>query len=402
VSLDASLRLPARCLCRQLLLLVAVPLYLLAGCAEAPTAPSEKAYPNVRQAARNAAHALANQIKHEGNQQGTIWVSPVINRHSGEITASGREMQVLLALDLKTLLGDAVVQSLGGKGGTAWNWVLAPSVQFEKPKEGKLEESWFIIEIAVVSPGGKKLHGITLRVNAHQFDATPSRFFRDAPLYLTGNYHQTRQEISKGVKSGLPLEARNRFIALEGQLQEAISRYEDGDYPAALSGFDTIISKDPENLPALSGRYQTLLEMGGSTADIESALAQLMTTAISQGNISFKFLFQVRSVEFRDDQEITRRYQAWLRQLAKQIHSGGKCLNVLGHASRSGSYEYNLRLSASRATTVMNQLVKYEPKLKGRVRAEGRSYQDNIVGSGSDDATDAIDRRVDFEMFACK
>lgn len=374
---------------------------LLGGCAGAPIAPPEMAYPNVRQAARNAAYTLANQIKREGNYRSGIWVSPVINRHSGEITVSGREMQVLMALDLKTLLEDAVVQSVGGEEESSWNWVLAASVQFEKPKDGKLDESWYKIAIAAISPSGKTLPGVTLRVNAHQFDSTPSRFFRDAPLFLTGSYHQTRQEVAKGAESAISPELRNRFITMEGQLQEAIMRYEEGDYQTSLGIFTEILGKDPENLAALSGRYQTLLEIESKSSDIESALSQLMSAAINQGNISFKFLFQVRSVEFRDDLEITRRYQAWLRQLAKQIYSAGKCMQVLGHASRSGAYEFNMQLSFSRATNIMNQLLTDEPRIKGRVTALGRGYQDNIVGSGSDDATDAIDRRVDFKLVSC-
>lgn len=372
---------------------------IISGCAEIP-APPEVSYPSVRIASRNAAHALADQIKSAGNTTGAIWVSPVINLHSGEITASGREMQVLMALDLKTLLGDAVVQSLGAKDGSSWNWVLAPTVQFEKPRDGKLDESWFKINVVAVSPEGKTLPGVTLRVNAHQFDATPSRFFRDAPLVLTGAYHDSRQEFHKGSKSNVPIEARKQFIATEGMLQEAVLSYEAGDFRGSISGFEKTIQKDAGNLTALSGRYQALLELGNYT-EAESALSQLMSAAIKQGNISFKFLFQVRSTEFRDDLEITRRYNSWLNQIAKQIYSSGMCLHILGHASRSGSFEFNQQLSHSRASSVMSQLLRYAPGLKGRIKADGRGYQDNIVGSGTDDAKDAIDRRVDFKLLSC-
>lgn len=371
-----------------------------AGCAEIPI-PPEVSYPNVRIAARNAAFVLADQIKRTGDGDGAIWVSPAINLHSGEITASGRELEVLLSLDLKTLLGNSVVQNLDTKETPSWNWVLAPTVQFEKPQDGKLEESWFKISVAAVSPRGKSLPGVTFRVNAHQFDATPSRFFRDAPLVLTGTFHDTRQEFYKGSKSNVALDIRNRFISTEGFLQEAVSSYEAGDFRRAIKSFDKIIEKDTDNLTALSGKYQSFFELG-STTEAESALGQLMSAAIKQGNISFKFLFQVRSIEFRDDIDITQRYQSWLKQIARQINASGMCMNVLGHASRSGSLEYNQQLSESRAGSVMSQLLKHVPELKGRIKAEGRSYRDNIVGSGTDDATDAIDRRVAFQLHSCR
>lgn len=367
------------------------------GCA----APPEENYFNVRIAARNAANTTATQLKSAGWRDGAIWVAPAINRHSGEITASGRELQVLMALDLKILLGDAVIQSLGGNEDTAWDWILAPSVEFEKPTDEKFDTNWFKINVAVISPKGRTLPGVTLRVNAQQFDATPSRFFRDAPLYLTGAYNDIRQEFAKGGNSTVPLEARNRFIAVEGLIQEAILNFESGNYRKAIQGFDKVIDKDVENLPALSGRYQSLLEIG-KAPEIEVALIKLIDAAIKQKNISFRFLFQVRSVDFRDDVQITRHYHSWLSQLAKQVFASGSCLQVRGHASRSGSFEYNNELSYSRANQVVGLLLKYAPGLKGRVSVEGRGYQDNVVGSGSDDSADAIDRRVDFKLLSCQ
>lgn len=384
-------------------LVLAVAMIVLTGCAEVPkpiVAPPEVAYPNIRVASRNAALVLADQIRAVGKGEGAVWVSPAINVHSGEITASGRELQILTALDLKTLLGDVVVKSLGAKEDAQWSWVLAPSVQFEKPKSGAQDDSWFRVSVAAISPTGKSLPGITLRVNARQFDATPSRFYREAPLVLTGSYHETRQEVAKGGGSSIPVEARNRFITIEGLLQEAVLRYESGDYPEALAGFDRVIARDSSNLTALSGRYQALIERGDATM-AEAALSALMDAAIKQGNISFKFLFQVRSVEFRDDLDISRRYQSWLKQIARHLSTAGVCVNVLGHASRSGSFDYNMKLSTARATQIMQQLLAYELRLKGRVSAEGRGYQDNVIGSGSDDATDAIDRRVDFKIVTC-
>lgn len=372
----------------------------ISGCA-APPAPPEKKYLNVRIAARNAAESAAEQLKHAGWRDGAVWVAPAINHHSGEITASGRELQVLMAMDLKILLGDAVIQSLGGEENTKWDWILAPSVNFEKPTGKDSGSNWFKVKVSIVSPKGKSLSGVVVRVNANQFDATPSRFFRDAPIYLTGNYNNIRTEFAKGEKSTASLEDRNRFIAVEGMIQESILNFESGDYKKAIQGFDKVIAKDPENLPALSGRYQSLIEVGSAT-EVENALVKMIAAALKQKNISFRFLFQVRSVEFRDDNEITRHYHSWLNQLAKQVFSAGHCLQVRGHTSRSGSFEYNNDLSYSRANQVMNLMLKYESGLKGRIKIQGRGYQDNVIGSGTDDANDAIDRRVDFKLLSCK
>ncbi len=386
----------------RLLFVFALSAATLLGCAGTPSPPEEGAYPNIRVAARYAAAILSQQISNASwSGASAIWVAPAINYHSGELTASGRELQIMMALDMQNSLGDTVVHSLGGEARKKWDWVLSPSVVFEPPKDLSSGQSWFRINISGTDSRGRSLPGVVLRVNANNFDATPSKFYRESPLFLTGNYQQTRHEFAKGSRSLLAQEARNQFLSVEGALQDAVLKYETGDFRGALAGFEKVIDIDPKNLAALSGRYQSLYELGVQN-DVEAALGALIRAAVEQDNISMKFLFQVRSVEFRDDGNITPRYHLWLRQMARQLFVSGRCILVVGHASRSGAAEFNRQLSLSRARYVASQLLKNAPGLKERLRAEGKGYEENLVGSGSDDATDAIDRRVDFRIEDCK
>ena len=41
------------------------------------------------------------------------------------------------------------------------------------------------------------------------------------------------------------------------------------------------------------------------------------------------------------------------------------------------------------------------PELAGRTRAEGMGFRQNIVGSGTDDGFDVLDRRVEFKIVPC-
>jgi outer membrane protein OmpA-like peptidoglycan-associated protein len=333
-----------------------------AGCAQPPVAPVEASYASTRAAARNVALTVAQQLKERAGQSAMIWVAPPMNLHSGELTVSGRELQVMLALDLKSLLGHSVVQSLGGRETTAWDWVVASTVEFERPSAKGQDESWFRIVIHPVDPAGDRLPGMVARVNAYNFDPTPSRFFRDAPMFLTGAYHRARQEFAKGHLSSLPVAERNRFLALESLLQDAIASYEDGRYAEALQQFTQLLKLDPENLSALSGKYQSLHAIGDAS-QADAALAMLMDTAVRQGVVSVRFLFGVRSVEFRDDLDIARQYLVWLRHLARAVLASGQCLTVLGHASRSGGADLNQQLSLARAQRIANELVRAESGL---------------------------------------
>ncbi len=380
----------------------AVVLTLMTGCVQTPIATTQAVsrHQNVRVAARVAALEMANQISSAGRIDGAVWVAPAINKNSGELTASGRELQMLLALDLKTTLSNTVVHSRWGTANIQWAWVLSPEVEFEKPTDGNVDGGWFKIRIAAINQEGLILPGVLLRVNAHQFDATPSRFFRDAPIYLTGQFHDKRARLTAGGASGLSLEQRSLFIAIEVLNQQGILDFEEGRNQQALQSFTKALQLDPENLSALFGSYQVWRELNNSV-QYEEVFARMLASAIRQENISFRFLFQVRTADFRDDIDVSKDYSFWLFQLARQIHASGRCLLIQGHASNSGTLEYNQKLSKDRAQQVAKQLIKFIPELKSKIAFEGRSFLDNMVGSGTDDAKDAIDRRVDFKLRRC-
>jgi outer membrane protein OmpA-like peptidoglycan-associated protein len=77
------------------------------------------------------------------------------------------------------------------------------------------------------------------------------------------------------------------------------------------------------------------------------------------------------------------------------------CLNVVGHTSRTGSVPYNDRLSLQRAAYIKQRLEREAPQLAPRTRAAGMGFRENLVGTGTDDARDALDRRVEFKVIEC-
>jgi len=75
---------------------------------------------------------------------------------------------------------------------------------------------------------------------------------------------------------------------------------------------------------------------------------------------------------------------------------------VTGHTSRTGSEAVNERLSLQRATSVKAKLVGEAPPLSKKLRESGMGFRENIVGTGADDASDALDRRVEFKVVGCE
>ena len=70
-------------------------------------------------------------------------------------------------------------------------------------------------------------------------------------------------------------------------------------------------------------------------------------------------------------------------------------------ASATGAAAINERLSLLRAEEVKRRLEAESPALSGRLLARGAGSSDMKVGNGRDDASDALDRRVEFVVLDC-
>ncbi len=128
-----------------------------------------------------------------------------------------------------------------------------------------------------------------------------------------------------------------------------------------------------------------------------------MDLGLRQGQLAVKLVFQPGSAAFWRDSAVSGPYPVWLRRIARgAVSSDGTCLEVVGHASPTGSPDLNDRLSLRRAERVRGLLVRQAPPLDRRTAAEGRGSREPIVGTGRDDASDALDRRVEFTPKACR
>jgi len=91
----------------------------------------------------------------------------------------------------------------------------------------------------------------------------------------------------------------------------------------------------------------------------------------------------------------------WLRQIARETSTAKVCMNIIGHTSHTGSEQTNDTLSLQRATYIKQKLDAEVSTLTSKTKATGKGFRENIVGSGTDDVRDALDRRVEFRIEPC-
>jgi outer membrane protein OmpA-like peptidoglycan-associated protein len=90
-------------------------------------------------------------------------------------------------------------------------------------------------------------------------------------------------------------------------------------------------------------------------------------------------------------------YDMWIRQIAGRAVSSNACLQVTGHTSATGPAALDDRLSLLRAEYIQSRLESEQAPLKKRIVAAGVGSRENLIGTGKDDASDALDRRVELK-----
>ena len=232
-------------------------------------------------------------------------------------------------------------------------------------------------------------------------DTTPLRYYSDSPVLIKDKviegYARTTAS-PPGIKADAHYLAR---IAASAKIKEATALYNAERYQEALGQYrDALATPEGEQLRTLSGIYVSNVKLG-RLADAEKAFAQVVALGFAYNELGVKFLFNPGSTEFWSDARISGAYAMWLRQIARESVNAKACLDIVGHTSRSGTAPANETLSLRRAVYVRQRLTSEAASLGPRTRATGMGYAQNIVGSGTDNAIDVLDRRVEFKIIPC-
>ncbi|MEI6214349.1 MAG: OmpA family protein [Desulfuromonadales bacterium] len=343
-------------------------------------------------ASRHISASLARQLEViYTDKKPAIVVDAFFNEQSAEVSVAGRTLQ------------DSIVESLS-KSTPSWPATLLGVKSLQKAQlvvggtykllsgDSKHSTRWMAVKTQVQNiMTGQVIAQSEVFVDSKKFDAELIKFYKDAPMYMKTVLQKPHESFNPD------------RLALNAKLADAREAYESGDFTSAEKSFsEVLVQVNGKNFVALSGLYQSLIRLN-RLAEAEKAFGNLVDFGLESGSLSLKFLFKVGSTDFLAKDDLSTQYPLWIRQIAQQLSSKKLCLNVNGHASRTGSPELNERLSLQRAERIVVQLKKASPSLSsGRLKAFGKGFRENIVGSGTNDTLDAIDRRVDFDVTSCK
>ncbi len=232
-------------------------------------------------------------------------------------------------------------------------------------------------------------------------DTSPTAYYQDSPVLLKDavveGYIRTAQTPPGQAADGVYIER----LAASALVNDGNNAYNGSRYQDALGLYRNALSTPAgEQLRALNGVYLASWKLG-RTAEAEQAFGRIVAFGLQQHNLGVKFLFNPGSTEFWSDPKVSGPYPIWLRQIARQAAAAKVCMNVVGHTSHTGSEQVNDRLSQARAMAIKQKLEADASELGPRTRASGVGWRENIIGTGTDDVTDALDRRVEFKIVPC-
>lgn len=187
---------------------------------------------------------------------------------------------------------------------------------------------------------------------------------------------------------------------VEGLLNDAAEALDRGKYAEAISYYSEA-AELPQGLvnETFKGLYVAYMGLDEVELALKAFRKQLEISGASRNMISVRFLFEPNSQKFKPS--MVNEYKLWIPVLAQVIKEKGSCVEIVGHCSVTGDPIYNEDLSLARANALKDYISRASYGLSRKISTKGMGYRMPLVGSGTDDEMDAMDRRVEFLFKAC-
>jgi outer membrane protein OmpA-like peptidoglycan-associated protein len=393
---------------------------LLAGCtptvhyapvATTPPAPVAAAAPPPVQpvpfpdAVLNAANAVftgAPVTQQSGGRQ-LVVIDPLVNGVTGEQTAATQQIQDRIVALARENYPQFDIQPFSAATVAKGPYVMVGTftpVNAQGQTAGTREAYRFCLVMVDLRAGKTIAKGVA-RARPDGVDATPIGFFRDSPAWTSDPSVKSYIDTCQATKVGDAISPTYlNGILTASIVSDAINAYDANRYRDALDLYLTAQRTPAGNqLRVYNGLYLTNWKLGHRDQAAE-AFGRVVEYGLNNNALGVKILFRPGSTAFTTDSSSP--YDMWLRQIADRSVSRNACLQVTGNSSPSGAAALNEQLSQLRAEYVMGRLEADAPALRGHVIATGVGAKNNLIGTGADDVSDALDRRVEFKVLpAC-
>lgn len=361
---------------------------------EPPVAPVD---PDLYAAVAYLAEDLAVQISPR-SEATVLVIDPILDRTTGQQTGASIRLEQALGTALTDSIKGLSLMRFDSESVSRSRLVLTGTVsKVEAPDR-------YTVSVALTDrESGLVVAQSAARFRQASMDDAPTAFYDDSPSLVRDRSVEgyVRTSITPAGQPADPLYVEQ--IPTAALLAQALEAYNEGRWEDALAAYSAAAERtDGQQLRTFNGLYLTNLRLNRLDA-AEEAFGRIASLGLATNNLAVKLLFRPgSSTEFWPSPELSGMYPMWLRQIAHAAEDANRCLEIVGHTSRSGTAEFNDRLSLARAETVKRLLIGEAKSLADQLQASGVGFRENIIGTGADDASDAVDRRVAFSVVPCQ
>jgi outer membrane protein OmpA-like peptidoglycan-associated protein len=377
---------------------VVILLLALTACAETTPRPVTTAEApgdiGLAEAAGQVAADLAKQIG--PGRDRAIAIDPLLDRTTGQQTAASVRAQGELETALATAMKGATIEPLQKITPESQGLVATGSVGSVTPPDR------YVLTVALTDrASGLVVAQSAARFREGELDTTPTPFYANSPSLVRDRSVDGYLKTTETPKGSLADPLYVEQLPTAALIAAALDEYNAGRWESALAGYTAAAARaDGQTLRTFNGIYLTNMHLR-RTNEAEAAFGKIVALGLNTNNLAVKLLFRPGTTDFLADPNFSEAYPMWLRQIARGANSTRVCLSIVGHTSASGTPAINDPLSLARAEVVRTRLLREAAGLEGRLKVNGVGSRKNIVGTGADDASDAVDRRVEFEVQSC-
>lgn len=325
---------------------------------------------------------------------------PVIDSDSGEVFEISRRIEQLIEEEAQKTFPSCSVSEMRSQNIDIADYVITGIMPLEQYDQTAKKMRRLSMSVLDRKSGRIEAHASVWITNVDlKLGLTP--IYRDSPTYLKDKRIEAQIATARAEVGAMADAEYFKTLTTTALINEAASAYNRGDYEVATALFLQASQRaDGDVLRTWAGLHQSYFKRG-LMEQAGTALAMLVSRGLLSGVLGMRFIFTVDGTEFFQVKDVLADYQMWLREIARKIQASANCLEIVGHASVSGTTGHNEVLAENRATTVYDKLRAQAPGIEGKLTHSGRGDREGIVKTGANDATDAIDRRVEFRVSRC-
>ncbi|MEO7056302.1 MAG: OmpA family protein [Caldimonas sp.] len=340
-----------------------------------------------------------------GNEPRLLVVDPLIDANTGGQTIStekmGENLEALAKKDFRSYAVAPLTRNTLATRPLLLIGTLTPiNVERSIDKQPDAFRVWLtLIDLRT----GKVVAKALDRATMESVNPEPLAFYRDSPTWhkdktVTGYINSCQVNTKIGDPADPDYLA---YLPAAAVINEATLAYDDGKVPIANKLYkEAQPIADPGDLRVLNGLYITSWQLG-QKEQARDAFSKIVASGLEAKRLPVKLLFQPGGTGFNAIGDLPQQYKVWITTLAAETGKADSCVRIVGHTSRSGSARANEALSKRRAEAVQKMLEHDNRSLAAKLTATGVGSKEALVGIGSDDQRDAIDRRVEFRVVDC-